>query len=65
MNLDVTCQVCRGRALQQGVLSYCLTLDPNADIYVKRIFGIDKYAVLDQVDHLPEQLPVLFISLIS
>lgn len=48
-----------------GVLTYCLTLDPNADDYVKRIFGANNYTVIDHVDRLPEQLPVLFASLTS
>ncbi len=46
-----------------GVLSYCLTLDPMADSYVKRIFGENHYTVIDHVDRLPEQLPLLFASL--
>lgn len=46
-----------------GVLTYCLTLDPNADDYVKRIFGQNNYTVIDNVDRLPEQLPTLFASL--
>jgi len=49
----------------KGVLSYCLTLDPNADNYVKRIFGANNYTVIDHVDRLPEQLPTLFASLTS
>jgi len=48
-----------------GVLSYCLTLDPNADDYVKRIFGPNNYTIIDNVDRLPEQLPTLFASLTS
>ncbi len=46
-----------------GVLTYCLTLDPLADNYVKRIFGENNYTVIDHVDRLPEQLPVLFANL--
>lgn len=46
-----------------GVLTYCLTLDPHADDYVKRIFGQNNYTVIDHVDRLPEQLPLLFASL--
>lgn len=49
----------------KGVLSYCLTLDPNADDYVKRIFGSNNYTVIDNVDRLPEKLPTLFASLTS
>ncbi len=46
-----------------GVLTYCLTLDSNADDYVKRIFGANNYTIIDNVDKLPEQLPTLFASL--
>ena len=49
----------------RGVLSYCLTLDPNADNYVKRIFGESHYTVVDNVERLPEKLPTLFASLTS
>jgi len=48
-----------------GVLTYCLTLDPNADAYVKRIFGENNYTIIDNVDRLPEKLPALFASLTS
>ena len=47
----------------KGVLTYCLTLDPNADRYVKRIFGANHYTIVDHVDRLPEKLPTLFASL--
>lgn len=47
----------------KGVLSYCLTLDPLADSYVKRIFGANNYTIIDNVERLPEQLPLLFASL--
>jgi hypothetical protein len=49
----------------KGVLSYCLTLDANADSYVKRIFGSNNYTIIDNVQRLPEQLPLLFASLTS
>lgn len=48
-----------------GVLSYCLTLDPEADRYVERIFGANNYTVIDRVERLPEKLPRLFMSLTS
>ncbi len=47
----------------KGVLTYCLTLDPNADAYVKRIFGENNYTIIDNVNRLPEKLPTLFASL--
>lgn len=49
----------------RGILSYCLTLDPNADQYVQRIFGPSHYTIIDHVDRLPEKLPTLFASLTS
>lgn len=49
----------------RGVLSYCLTLDRNADAYVKRIFGANNYTIVDHVERLPEKLPQLFASLTS
>ena len=48
---------------QKGIMSYCLTLDPDADDYVKRIFGMNHYTIVDHVERLPEKLPVLFASL--
>ncbi len=48
---------------RNGVMSYCLTLDPEADRYVSRIFGANNYTIIDNVKRLPEKLPVLFASL--
>ncbi|WP_372885239.1 nitric oxide reductase activation protein NorD [Shimia sp.] len=48
-----------------GVFTYCLTLDQNADSYVKRIFGANNYTIVDHVNRLPEKLPALFASLTS
>ncbi len=49
----------------KGILTYCLTLDPDADQYVKRIFGENHYTIIDNVQRLPEKLPTLFASLTS
>jgi len=49
----------------KGITSYCLTLDPSADQYVKRIFGEAHYTIVDHVQRLPEKLPALFASLTS
>ncbi|WP_417807755.1 nitric oxide reductase activation protein NorD [Thioclava sp.] len=48
---------------QIGISSYCLTLDPEADRYVSRIFGANNYTIIDQVERLPEKLPTLFAQL--
>jgi hypothetical protein len=47
----------------QGVSSYCLTIDPNADDYIDRIFGPNRFTVIDKVARLPDKLPAIFASL--
>ncbi len=46
----------------QGVTTFCLSLDPKADEYVREIFG-NRWRVLDRIERLPEQLPMLYLSL--
>lgn len=48
---------------RQGVISYCISLDPRADPYVARIFGQRRYTVIDHVQRLPEKLPLLYAGL--
>jgi len=45
------------------VRTFCLTLDPNADQYVSRIFGQKSFMVVDDVNRLPERLPMLYAGL--
>jgi hypothetical protein len=47
----------------RGIMTYCLTLDARADDYVARIFGANRYTIIDHVQRLPERLPALFLSL--
>ena len=47
---------------QQGMHSHCISLDPQADAYVRDIFG-HHYTVVDRVEQLPERLPRLFMAL--
>ncbi len=47
---------------QQGIYTYCISLDPHADEYVSDIFG-SQYSVIDNVERLPEKLPELFLAL--
>ena len=46
----------------QGIYTYCINLDANADTYVSDIFG-RQYTVIDNIARLPEQLPKLFMAL--
>lgn len=48
---------------RNGVTTYALSLDPHADQYVSRIFGMSHFTVLDQVERLPEKLPMLYMGL--
>ncbi|WP_298219548.1 nitric oxide reductase activation protein NorD [Halothiobacillus sp.] len=50
-------------AARSGVITYCMSLDPRADQYVSRIFGARNYMVVDQVERLPEKLPLLYAGL--
>jgi nitric oxide reductase activation protein len=44
-----------------GVHTFCMTLDPKADEYVKQIFGERNYMVVDHISRLPERLPMLYM----
>ncbi|MBI4988434.1 MAG: VWA domain-containing protein [Rhodocyclales bacterium] len=46
----------------QGIATFCLSLDPKADEYVREIFG-KRHLVLDRVARLPEKLPLLYMAL--
>jgi hypothetical protein len=48
---------------RDGVTTYALSLDPHADQYVSRIFGVKNFTVLDHVERLPEKLPMLYMGL--
>jgi nitric oxide reductase NorD protein len=45
-----------------GVTTFCLSLDPKADAYVGDIFGV-RWRVLDRIERLPEQLPMVYLNL--
>lgn len=47
---------------QEGIYTYCINLDPQADEYVEDIFG-KQYTVIDNLQSLPEKLPQLFMAL--
>ena len=45
-----------------GIRTFCLSLDPKADAYVGDIFG-HNWRVLDRIERLPEQLPMVYLNL--
>jgi nitric oxide reductase activation protein len=48
---------------RQGIGTFCLSLDRQADEYVSRIFGANHYLVMDHVQRLPERLPLLYAAI--
>jgi hypothetical protein len=46
----------------EGITTFCMSLDPQADAYVGDIFGRN-WRVLDRIERLPEQLSMLYLNL--
>lgn len=51
------------RSAAEGTPVFCVSVDPHADAYVRRIFGTYNYLVIDQVEQLPQRLPALYLRL--
>ena len=49
----------------KGIYTHCISLDKKADDYIQDIFGTSGYSVIDNVEKLPEKLPLLFTALTS
>ncbi len=47
---------------RDGILCHCISLDPHADDYVRKIFG-KRFSIIDRVERLPEKLPEIFLTL--
>ncbi len=47
---------------RDGILCHCISLDPHADDYVRKIFG-KQFSIIDRVERLPERLPEIFLTL--
>lgn len=52
------------QARRNGLQVFCVSLDPDADRYVERIFGAGHYLVLDNLAKLPERLSKLLLRLV-
>lgn len=55
---DARAAVQEGR--RAGVQTFCVALDPQADPYVRRIFGWNNYRIVDEPSRLPAQLSTLY-----
>lgn len=49
----------------KGIYTHCISLDKKADEYIQDIFGAGGYTVIDNLEKLPEKLPLLFTALTS
>jgi len=50
-------------ARRNGIQTYCISLDREADRYVSRIFGAKNYHVVDHVKCLPEKVLLIYAGL--
>jgi nitric oxide reductase activation protein len=47
-------------AKREGIHPYCVTIDREADSYVRRMYGQVEYTVIDRVESLPRRLPRIY-----
>ena len=47
-------------ARAKGVEPFCLTVDAQADAYLRRMYGEVRFLVIDRLDTLPERLPRVY-----
>ena len=47
-------------ARMKGVEPFCITIDRDADQYVRRMYGDVRYMVIDCIEGLPEKLPRIY-----
>lgn len=50
-------------AKQQGVLTYCLTVDPSGHDYLRAMCPDSQYMIIQDIDQLPEELSRVYRSL--
>lgn len=47
-------------ARRNGIDPFCVTIDREADFYVRRMYGDVQFAVIDRVESLPSRLPRIY-----
>ncbi len=50
-------------ARQRGVETFCITIDREADNYLRRMYADARYCVIDRVEALPTKLPKIYRQL--
>ena len=48
------------QARQQGIRPFCITVDPYGQRYLPSLYGDQGYAVITQVEQLPQRLPRIY-----
>ncbi|MEX5215033.1 MAG: VWA domain-containing protein [Nitrospiraceae bacterium] len=52
-------------AAAKGIVPFCITVDREAESYLRRMYGEVRYVVIDDVQGLPERLPRVYHRLTS
>ena len=52
-------------ARHSGIDTFCVTIDREADVYVRRMYGDAQFTVIDRVESLPSKLPRIYQRLTS
>ncbi|HEY7531460.1 MAG TPA: hypothetical protein VH681_01605, partial [Nitrospiraceae bacterium] len=52
-------------AKRSGVHPYCITIDREADAYLRRMYGDVQFTVIDRVETLPLRMPRIYQRLTS
>jgi nitric oxide reductase activation protein len=47
-------------ARERGIDPFCVTIDRDADRYLRRMYGDVRFAVIDRVESLPVKLPGIY-----
>jgi nitric oxide reductase NorD protein len=47
-------------AKRRGIHPFCITIDREADAYLRRMYGDVQFTVIDRVETLPQQLPRIY-----
>ncbi|BCA54673.1 hypothetical protein W02_18130 [Nitrospira sp. KM1] len=47
-------------ARQSGIDTFCVTIDREADQYLRRMYGEVRYTVIDRIESLPARLPLIY-----
>lgn len=50
-------------ARRLGINAFCITVDPKGPDYLEDLFGVNRYTVIQHVEHMPTKLPRIYRNL--